>query len=112
LDALVLAMPSSICRLEDDGEGRFLRCLLCLSACKEAFAGCLAFISFDACSIKNDFKGLFLQLVLWMETEKLCHLHLLWLQLKMPKQLDRHYERQISLSVDCFDYKKDHVSLF
>jgi hypothetical protein len=42
LDALVQAMPSSICRLEDDWEGRFLRCnIKCLSACKEAFARCL-----------------------------------------------------------------------
>jgi hypothetical protein len=29
LDALVQAMPGSICRLEDDGEGRFLFCFIC-----------------------------------------------------------------------------------
>jgi hypothetical protein len=60
LEALVQAMPGSICRLEDDGGGRFLRCFICLSACKEAIAGCLSLTSFDACSRKNDFKGIVL----------------------------------------------------
>jgi hypothetical protein len=83
LDALVQAIPGSICRLEGDVEGRFLRCFTYLSACKEAFAGYSPIISFDACSIKNDVKGLFLQLVLWMETEKVSHLHWLYLQLKI-----------------------------
>jgi hypothetical protein len=59
-DALVQAMPGSIYRLEDDGEGRFFRCFVCLPACKEAFATCLPLISFDACSIRNDFKGIVL----------------------------------------------------
>jgi hypothetical protein len=85
LDALVQAMPGSISRLEDEGEGRFLCCFTCLSACKEAFAGCLPLISFDACSIKNDFKGIVLAACSGMETEKLCHLLYLSLQLKMPK---------------------------
>jgi hypothetical protein len=42
LDALVQAMSGPICPLEDDGEGRFLRCFICLSACKEAFYGWLS----------------------------------------------------------------------
>jgi hypothetical protein len=51
LDAIVQAMPSSICRLEDDGEG-LLRWLICLSACKKALLGVYPSYHY------NDFKGI------------------------------------------------------